>query len=47
MFFGCTQVDTNTKVTNDSEAAKTIADAGSDISGIKETLDEIDSDLTA
>ncbi len=49
MFFGCTQPDANdgTKITNDADAIETISDAGSDISGVTETLNDIDTDLTA
>ena len=45
--FGCTQEEgTTTKVTNDAEVASTIDDVGSDITGIANSLDDIDNTLT-
>jgi len=50
LIFGCTQtgpgLDNNIKVNSDLEASKTIDDVGSDISGINDSLSEIDLVLT-
>lgn len=48
IFSGCTQVASEgaTKITSDKDAAKAVADIGSDISGIKNSLNEVDNTLT-
>ena len=48
MFFtsGCTgPTEGQTTITSDAEASDTVSDLGSDVSGISETLDGIDSEL--
>jgi len=48
MFFtsGCTApAEGSTTITNAEEASDTVSDLGSDVSGIGETLNEIDSEL--
>ena len=46
LFFGCTQGVTKTTVTSESDASKTLTDVGTDISGISQSLNEIDQSLT-
>lgn len=46
LFSGCVQPTTNVKVTNDTQASNTIADVGTDISGISQSLDDIDNTLS-
>lgn len=46
LFFGCTQLTSTTKVTSESDASKTLTDVGTDISGISQSLNDIDQSLT-
>lgn len=50
LLFGCTmggaQADSNIKITNSNEAIKVVNDVSTDISGISNTLGEIDAALT-
>lgn len=46
LFFGCTQLTSTTKVTSESDASKTLTDVGTDISGISQSLNDIDKTLT-
>jgi len=51
-FSGCvlldtgTSDDTNAKITNDADAQKALNDVGTDISGINNSLSEIDQNLS-
>ena len=45
LFSGCYQT-TQTTITNDKEAAKAISDISTDLSGIKNSLNEVDQTLT-
>jgi PBP1b-binding outer membrane lipoprotein LpoB len=44
LFFGCTQ--TTNQVTNEKDASKAIADVGTDLSGVSQSLGEIDQALS-
>jgi PBP1b-binding outer membrane lipoprotein LpoB len=46
MLFGCFEQETGTKVTNQAEANKTLNDASTDLSGVKQTLDDVENELT-
>jgi len=49
LFFGCTVTDDTNgapKVTTQAEANQSINDASTDLSGVKQTLDDIENDLT-
>lgn len=45
LFFGCTQTSEQ-KITNDSEASDAIIDVGTDVSGITQSLNEINDTFT-
>ena len=49
LIFGCTTPveDTNTPITNSAQAANALNDASTGLSGVKNTLDDVDADLTS
>lgn|GEM_PF-3938325 len=44
-FFGCTTPVTENKINNEADAQKAISDVGTDLGGIGNALDDIDSQL--
>jgi outer membrane lipoprotein-sorting protein len=45
LFFGCIAPGTN-QITTEKDAAKAVADISSDLTGIKNSLNEVDNTLT-
>ena len=46
LFSGCVMPSTNNQITSEKDAAKTVSDISSDLTGIKNSLNEVDQTLT-